>query len=109
MGIRAPVWGRGNPKDSTRILVSDLGKAPPIIQERILAVWILAAKLPDSDLNLGCGFRGGFAPPVSSKEKGPQKSTNKSPTKFTQKFVHLVTHSTAICDSIAAIPPCSAL
>ena len=51
-------------------------------------MWILAAKLPNSDLNLAVDFYGGFFPPVFfSKEKGPKKSTKKSPAKFTQDFV----------------------
>ena len=33
------------------------------------------------------GFFGGFFPPVLSKEKGPKKSTEKSPAKFTWDFV----------------------
>ena len=33
------------------------------------------------------GFFGGFFPHIFFKEKGPKKSTKKSPTKFTQDFV----------------------
>ena len=52
-----------------------------VCQGQNLAVWILAAKLPNSDLNFARGFLGGFFPPVFSKEKGPVKST-KSPRKI---------------------------
>ena len=55
-------------------------------QGRILAVWILAAKLPNSDLNFAVDFVFYFSS-FFSKEKGPKKSTKKSPAKFTQDFV----------------------
>ena len=41
-------------------------------QGRILAVWILAAKLPNSDLTFAWMF-GWISPPVFSKEKGPKE------------------------------------
>ena len=59
-------------------------------QGQILAVWILAAKLPNSDLNFAVDFWGGFFPPDFSKEKGLKKSTKKSPAKFTQDFVRKI-------------------
>ena len=52
----------------------------------ILAVWILAPKLPNSDLKTAVDFLGGFFPPAFSKEKGPKKSTKKSTAKFTREF-----------------------
>ena len=48
-------------------------------QGRTLAVWILAAKLPNSDLNFAVDFLVDFFPPIFSKEKGPKKSTKKNP------------------------------
>ena len=48
-------------------------------------MWILAAKLPNSDLNFAVDFLVDF--PLFSKEKGPKKSTKKSPAEFTQDFV----------------------
>ena len=50
-------------------------------------MWILAAKLPNSDLNFGVDFWGDFFLLFFSKAKGPKKSTKKSPAKFTRDFV----------------------
>ena len=55
-------------------------------QGQMLAVWILAAKLPNSDLNLAVDFLGDSFPPIFIKERDPKRSTKKSPAKFTQKF-----------------------
>ena len=49
---------------------------------QILAVWIFAAKLPDSDLNFGGGIFGWIFSSTFSQGKSPPKS----PTKFTQSF-----------------------
>ena len=49
-------------------------------------MWILAAELPNSDLNFAVDFFVDFFL-LFSKEKGPKKSTKKSPAKFTQDFV----------------------
>ena len=57
------------------------------LQGRILAVGILAAKLPNSDLNFAVDFWVDFFLLFLSKEKGPKKSTKKSPAKFTRDFV----------------------
>ena len=59
-------------------------------QGEILAVWIFAAKLPDSDLNFAVDFWVDFSS-CFLKEKGPEKSTNKkiSRTKFTRKSVRI--------------------
>ena len=51
-------------------------------QGQILAVWILAAKLPKFDLNIAVDWV--FA---LSKEKAPEKSTQKSPSKLARKLV----------------------
>ena len=58
-----------------------------ITQGRILAVWILAPKLPNSDLKIGVDFWGGFFPPVFSKKKARKNTPKESPVKFTQDFV----------------------
>ena len=42
-------------------------------QGQILAVWIFAAKLPNSDLNFVVEFWGGIFRPVFPKERGPKK------------------------------------
>ena len=54
-------------------------------QEQILAVWILVAKLPNSDLNSAVDFGVDFFPPVFCSEKGPPKLTNNSLAKFTRQ------------------------
>ena len=54
-------------------------------QGQILAVWILAVGLPDSDLNFAVDFCGGFFL-FFSKAKEPEKFTKKK-TKFTWDFV----------------------
>ena len=51
-------------------------------QGQILAVWNLAAKLPNSDVNFAVDFGVDF-----SKEKSPEKATEQSPAKFTRDFV----------------------
>ena len=57
-------------------------------QGRILAVWILAPKLPNSDLEFswifGWIFSSGF-----SKKKARKKSTKESTAKFTREFVRI--------------------
>ena len=50
-----------------------------LTQGQIPAVWILAAKLPNSELNFALDFFGGSFPSNFSKEKGQKKSTKKSP------------------------------
>ena len=54
-----------------------------IPQGRILAVWILAPKLPNSDLKIAVDFGVDFFLLVF----WPGKSTKKSPAKFTPEFV----------------------
>ena len=54
-----------------------------LFQGRMLAVWTLAANLPNSGLN----FAVDFFLLLFSKEKGTKKSTKKSPAKFTRDFV----------------------
>ena len=44
-----------------------------IDQGRILAVWILAPKLPNSGLKIAVDFLGGFFPPVFLQGKRPEK------------------------------------
>ena len=51
----------------------------------ILAVWILAAKLPNSDLNFAEDFWVDFLL-LSCARKGPKKSTKTSLAKVTRKF-----------------------
>ena len=58
----------------------------PICQGRILAVWILAPKLPNSDLKIAVDFWVDFVLLFFSKEKGPKNSTKKSTAKFTREF-----------------------
>ena len=58
----------------------------PNPQGWMLVVWISAAKLPSSDLNFAVDFWVDFSS-FFSKEKGPKKSTQNSPAKFTQDFV----------------------
>ena len=50
-----------------------------ISQGRILAVWILAPKLPNSDLKIAVDFWVDFFLLFFSKEKGPKKSKKKNP------------------------------
>ena len=52
----------------------------------MLAVWILAAKLPNSDLNFAVDFGVDF--PFSSKENDPKKFDQKS-AKLTHRFVRI--------------------
>ena len=54
---------------------------------QILAVWILAAKLPNSDLNFAVDFWVDFFLLFFPRRKAPKQSTKKSPAKFTQNFV----------------------
>ena len=56
-------------------------------QGRILAVWISAAKLPNSDLNFAVDFGVDFSS-CFSKEKGPTKSPQNSPRNLFGK-IHL--------------------
>ena len=51
-------------------------------QGQILAVWSLAAKLPNSDLSFAVDFWGGFLPPFFPKEN-PHKS---HPKFWSEKF-----------------------
>ena len=58
-------------------------------QAQILAVWIVAAKLPNSDLNLAVDFWMDFFVLFFPRKMGQnkqKKSAKKSPTKFTQSF-----------------------
>ena len=57
-----------------------------INQGRILAVWILSAKLPNSDLNFAVDFWVDFFS-CFFQGKRPEKIHQKSPAKFTQDFV----------------------
>ena len=59
-------------------------------QGQILAVWTLATKLPNSDLNFAVDFWVDFIGLFFSNEKGPKKDTKKSPAKFTQEFVRKI-------------------
>ena len=60
---------------------------PPNSQGQILAVGILAATLPNSDLNFCWWIFGWIFSSCFSKEKGPKNPPNKSPAKFTRDFV----------------------
>ena len=53
---------------------------------QILAVWILAVELPNSDLNFAVDF---WVDVFLSfpRKKAPKKSTEKSPAKFNRKLV----------------------
>ena len=66
----------------TVIYSSTCGAKRTISQGQNLAVWILAAKLPNSDFEFCRGFWGGFFPPVFSKEKGRKNPPNNPPQKF---------------------------
>ena len=50
-------------------------------QGQNLAVWTMAAKLPNYNFNFAVDFLGGIFATIFSKEKGPKKSTKKSPAK----------------------------
>ena len=56
-------------------------------QGRILAVWIFAAKLPNSDLHFAVDFLVDFFLLFFPRKKARKKSTKKSPAKFTRDFV----------------------
>ena len=56
-----------------------------LFQAQILAVWIFAPKLPNSDLNFAVDSWVDFIV-LFSQGKGPKKSTKNSPTKFNQSF-----------------------
>ena len=56
-------------------------------QGRILAAWILAAKLPNSDLNFAVDFLVDFFLLFYPRKKAREKSTEKSPVKVTRDFV----------------------
>ena len=56
-------------------------------QGRILAVWILAAKLPNSVLNFAVDFGVDFSLLFFPRKK---KSTRKSPAKFTQDLIRKI-------------------
>ena len=53
-------------------------------------MWILAAKLPNSDLNFAVDVWVDFFPPVFFQGKGPQKFIKKSSAKFTWDFVRKI-------------------
>ena len=55
----------------------------PKIQGQILAVWILAAKLPNSDLNFAVDFGVDFFFPSASRRKMPP---SKNPPKIPHKI-----------------------
>ena len=69
-------------------------RKPKKPQGQILAVWILAAKLPNFDLNFAVDFGVDFFllfsrlfPPAFPQEKGPVKSNKKSRAKLARIFV----------------------
>ena len=55
--------------------------------EKNIAVWILAAKLPNSDLNFAVDFLCGFFLCFFPKKNAPKKSTKKSPQNSPRNLV----------------------
>ena len=61
-------------------------------QGQIPAVWILAAKLPNSDLNFAVDFLVDFFLLFFPRKEAQKISTEKSPAKFTWDFVRKNSH-----------------